>query len=170
MKKINLAILSFIFSPSLGFAFFCPGNFNQIQIGDTMAQVQAQCGSPAQQETSEKRSEGPQEWNYYITQTVGTSSMSQTQGTLKTQVTFDGSGKAINISVNGIGVGSTALCGSMIQLGDTQNKVKSACGAPSLVNKQSPEEQSTSKITSFIYNTNPPVTLMFENGVLTGKQ
>lgn len=170
--KFNYLIFSAALLPTFSFAFFCPTNFNQIQEGDSIEQVQALCGKPDKQETVEKKAEGPQEWSYFVPQTVGMSSMNPAQGTLKTQVTFDSSGKAINISVNGIGVGSTAICGSMIQLGDSSERIKSACGTPVLVNKQSPEEnkEQPTKITSFTYGTTPPVTLMFENGKLMEKQ
>src|SRR5438477_7727499 len=107
--KIYSAIrtLSILMIPSAGFAFFCPTNFNQIDYGMTPDQVTQTCGAPTSQKESVKQSDNiPQEWNYYVPQTVDMGGTSQfAQGTLKTTITFDDKGKAINISVNGIGVG-----------------------------------------------------------------
>ena len=97
--------------------------------------------------------------------------MDQAQGTLKTSFTFDANGKAVNISVNGIGVGATTICGNNLQLGDTRDTVKAACGTPTLINKQtaSPEKPSI-KVVEFTYKSTPPVTLIFENGKLKEKK
>ena len=178
-------IFAFIF-PISSYAFFCPTNFNQINVGDSIDQVTTQCGKPTTQETKEQAGEVAQEWSYYISQTVATATTDQAQGTLKTQITFDASGKAVNISVNGIGVGSTTVCGqTTIQLGDTREAIKAACGDPVFIRKQDtttppsgPQQptntlgqpQPSTKITTFTYSSNPPVTLTFENGKLTGKQ
>ena len=161
--------------PSLSFAFFCPTNFNQITAGQTRAQVTAACGKPDKQESKKVKAEGPQEWSYYVPQSVATSDMTTAQGTLKMQFTFDDSGKAINISVNGIGVGSTTICGNSVSLGDTRDAIKAACGKPSFVNQQNGNTavlgaaQPSTVMVTFTYNTNPPVTLTFENGKLTGE-
>lgn len=182
LKNYFISGLVFIL-PSLSFAFFCPTNFKQIDYGMTIEQVIKECGNPTSQvETSKANDNVPQEWSYYVPQTVTNTTYSQAQagqaqGTLKTQVTFDSEGNAINISVNGIGVGSTTICGSMIQLGDKRDAIKSACGDPSFINKQQSNtsslgtgEQKEIKVMTFHYQTNPPVTLIFENGVLKEKQ
>jgi hypothetical protein len=176
MKLNKLILLVLIFSPTLSYAFFCPTNFNQIDFGYTTDQVQQECGKPDKQETKDGDVPVPQEWSYFIPQTVALSANQNGQGTLKTTVTFDKSGKAINLSVNGLGVGASSICGKSIQLGDTLDAVKSACGEPSFINKQanptSPtgSEQPPKKITTFTYNTNPSVILTFENGKLTSKK
>lgn len=171
------AITSIIF-PSISVAFFCPTNFNQIDFGMTVDQVIQACGKPVDIKESVKQNDNvPQEWSYYIPQTVNMGGSSQNaQGTLKTNVTFDSKGKAINISVNGIGVGATMICGQNIQLGDDKDRIKSVCGDPSFVNKSSPspanpEAQQETKIVELIYsNGNPPTTLVFENGSLKDKK
>lgn len=115
MKLSKIIYLIILFTPSsLSYAFFCPTNFNQIDYGNTMDQVSQQCGKPDSQDTKDVTQEGPQEWSYFVPQTVSTTALSPMQGTLKTQITFDASGSAINISVNGIGVGSTTICGNLI--------------------------------------------------------
>jgi len=174
MKFKNISLISLIYIiPSLSFAFFCPTNFNQINFGDTVEQVKKQCGNPDKEETREVKKEGPQEWSYFVPQTVVTANMAKTQGTLKTQISFDKDGKAMNISVNGIGVGSTTICGPAISLGATRDQVKSACGDPSYINKQqlpSNNQPSDDKITEFTYNTTPPTKLIFENNKLTERK
>ena len=161
--------------PHLSFAFFCPTNFNQIDFGYTIDQVTQQCGPPAKQDSRKLDAAGPQEWSYYIPQAVSDVAMQSMQGTLKTQFTFDSSGTAINISVNGIGVGSTTICSNtLIQLGDKMDRIKSLCGDPSFINKQEPSNSGTpavqTEITEFIYTSNPPVKLTFENGKLKSKE
>jgi hypothetical protein len=164
--------------PSLSFAFFCPSNFNQIDFGMTVDQVIQSCGKPdSMKESSQQNDNVPQEWSYFIPQTVNMGGSSQNaQGTLKTTMVFDDKGKAINISVNGIGVGETSVCGSSsIQLGDDKDKVKAACGKPSFVNKQTAAANSTTpqeiKTVELSYTSaNPPVTLVFEGGQLQDKK
>lgn len=176
MYKKLFILLTFL-PPSLSFAFFCPGgNFNQINFGQTTEQVIQQCGKPDQQSTNTEQPEGPQQWSYYIPQTVTTTALKPMQGTLKTEITFDSKGKAVNISVNGIGVGASTVCGSQIQLGDTRDNIKKACGEPSFINKQNGNPTTLGavpppkKIVTFIYNTNPPLTLKFVDGLLESKQ
>lgn len=161
--------------PWLSHAMLCPGNFNVIDFGATMEQISQACGSPDSKETKEVKPEGPQEWNYFIPQTVASKSRTQMQGTLKTQITLDKTGKVINLSVNGIGVGSSTICGTAIQLGDDKQKIKAACGEPAYINKTNPADETgpssaATKVTTFIYNTTPPVKLIFENGVLTKRE
>lgn len=168
---MRIVAFTLSFFPCAAFAFFCPNNFSQIDMGNTIDQVTAACGKPTKEETKDQEPTVPQEWSYYVPQTVASDSMQQQSGTLKTTVTFDKDGKAINISVNGIGVGSSTICGGTIQLGNTLDQIKSACGKPSFVNKQQPEpgagaEQKKSKITTFTYGDK---TLTFTDGILTGR-
>lgn len=182
LRSTHFIALILTLMPAASFAFMCPTNFNQIDLGNSIDQVNQQCGKPDSQQESKKEVDNmPQEWNYYIPQSVGMNNFQQTQGTLKTSITFDSSGKAINISVNGIGVGASSLCGSNIQLGDTRDAVKAACGNPSFINKQNnptgntPSTTGTGsiqeiKVVTYIYNTNPPIKLIFENGVLKSRE
>lgn len=179
-KKLAIIAITSITLPSISFAFFCPTNFNQIDFGMTADQVIQACGKPTDQKESVKQNDNvPQEWSYYIPQTVNMGGSNQNaQGTLKTNVTFDDKGKSINISVNGIGVGATTICGKNIQLGDDKDTIKAACGDPSFVNKSAPSsanpsagQQQDIKVLELIYaNGNPPATLVFENGVLKDKK
>ena len=54
---MNRFILLF-FIPSLSFAFFCPSNFSQINIGDSLDQVQKACGNPDAKTEKEVQPEG----------------------------------------------------------------------------------------------------------------
>jgi len=135
------------------------------------------CGKPDMQKDSVKKNENiPQEWLYFISQSVYLGGSQQTaQGTLKTTVTFDDKGKAINISTNGLGVGQTSICsGGSIQLGDTRDTVKNACGNPVDVKKLNAPGSAAPqdiKVMEFTYTSvTPNVTLVFENGVLTDKK
>lgn len=170
--KIALIILSFSVS-TLCFAFFCPTNFTQIEYGATIAEVTAQCGKPNKIETKDIKKVGPQEWNYFIPQTVATDALNPMQGTVKTQITFDSTGKIVNISVNGIGVGATSICGQNIELGYNKETVKKICGRPSFINSQNAgnlNSQKKDKMTIFTYQSTPPIKLTFINGILTKKE
>jgi hypothetical protein len=171
------SIITLLTFHTSAFAFFCPTNFSQIDFGMTTEQVTEACGKPdSQKESTKENANVPQEWTYFVPQTVSTGGSQNMQGTLKSSISFDDQGKAINISVNGIGVGATSICSSAIQLGDTQDKVKAACGTPANINKQDSslsggQQQPPTKIVEFIYSSaSPAATLVFENGVLTDKK
>ena len=173
-KIIKSILLSLLFVPFSAYAILCPNNFNQISEGDSIEQVKALCGKPNQEETKEVKQKGPEEWSYFVPKSFASSSANSTsaQTTMKIAVVFDETGKAVNISVNGIGVGSTNLCGSSIESGDLQEAVKSACGKPTFINTQenSGGAPQITKRTEWTYNTTPPSKLIFENGKLKEKQ
>lgn len=161
-----IGLLSF---PLSSFAFLCPNNFNQIDFGNSVQQVEQQCGKADKQSTKEVAEEGPQEWNYYVPQTVLLNNNQPASGTLKTTVTFDQAGKAINISVNGIGVGNSTICGSGIQLGNTREMIKAACGDPNTITKDTSSDNAQKKqtITELTYGS---TILVFKNGLLAEKK
>lgn len=171
MNKILLG--AFIFSITTScYALTCPTNFSIINVGDSIESVKALCGKPDSEKKTEQEKPVPQEWTYFVTETVATNTSYSTTGTLKTTFTFDKEDKAINISVNGIGVGATTICGAPINLGATREQVKKACGEPSFINKQQSDasKEGMDTIIDYIYNSNPPATLTFTNGVLTGSK
>lgn len=178
--KWLLISIWFLLLPNFCYAFFCPTNFNLVQIGDSLDHVLQQCGKPDKRIDETKKPEGPQEWTFYTPQEVTTPSLYSTTGSLKTQMTFDNSGKIINISVNGIGVGATTICGGYnVQLGDDREQVKRACGEPSFINRDAnpkilPEGSNKDlKITTIIYNggpATPGMKLTFVNGVLSSQE
>ena len=162
-------------------ALLCPTNFNQINLGDSIAAVKAACGIPVSEKTADATTSAPQEWNYYVSVNPAfTQNMSQNQtASLKTTVAFD-DGKVTNISVNGVGVSNTSVCGGTIQVGDAENTVQAACGKPAFINRGNGSQDGTqykdknasaNKTTVLTYqNGNTPVTLTFEKGVLTARQ
>jgi hypothetical protein len=163
-----------IVSSTNSFALLCPGNFNEINVGDKLAQVKSACGAPTSETTSESEANTPQEWNYYVAvNSAFYQNVSQgTQATLKTTVAFN-NGKVTNMSVNGVGVSSTAVCGNNIQVGDTENAVKAACGKPAFINRGTGSQQGTQggnatpiQVTELTYNVGGVITvLVFENGI-----
>lgn len=163
------ALMPFIFSSTL-FAFTCPTNFSIINVGDSIESVTQKCGKPVSEKKEEKEKPQPQEWTYFQTETVATNTTYSSTGTLKVSVTFDKDDKAINISVNGIGVGASSICGNPIQLGDSREKVKSTCGKPSFVNKQTGDENKSEDkdtIIEYTYKGSSQNVLVFTNGKLT---
>lgn len=172
---ITIVVLLVII-PALSFGFFCPNNFQQIQIGDSVEKVVSICGKPDTQVVSKRINENvPQEWTFFVPQAVelGPFSAYRTAGTLRVTVSFDAQGRAINISVNGIGVGATAICGGAFELGDSREKVRATCGTPSFVNKAVPATGGASQDISVIemnYSSTPPVSLIFENGELVRRE
>lgn len=169
MKSIFYLLLM-LFSCTESFAFFCPTNFNQINIGDTLEEVIKQCGKPnKQKEVTTPNENVVQEWGYYNNAPVSPEPTNPPVATLKTNITFDKDGKAISISVNGIGVGATSICGPLIQIGNTRDQVEAACGKPVFLNKQNTPGDTTPKeikTTQVLYETDPPLTLIFEDGKL----
>lgn len=173
---LRALMLTSLLTPTLSYAFFCPNNFNQINFGDDIEMVRLKCGAPDKEEKKTEEPNVPQEWSYYIPQTVSMGGGNQQEsGTLKTSITFDKEGKALNISVNGLGVGSSTICGSNIALGNTREEIKQACGAPAFVNMQKSSsdagiDDQPKKVVIFTYLASQPTTLTFENGLLVKKE
>ena len=150
------------------YALLCPNNFNTILIGDSLDKVVSRCGEPTAKATQDIEPPVPQQWSYLIPQTVSGGINSTMQGTLPVMITFDDKGKAININVNGIGVGATTICGGNITLGNTIDAVKSACGKPTFINKQAPDSnQPKEQETIYTYG---KTQLIFKNNLLSGSQ
>src|SRR3990167_1385184 len=102
--KLSLAILLLFFS-SHTYAMFCPNNFNQINIGDTIESVKQQCGKPnTEKKSTEEDDSGPQEWNYYVTPSTPGYTQPITGGqsaTVKMAIALNNN-KIVNITVNGM--------------------------------------------------------------------
>jgi hypothetical protein len=164
MKKIFAFFITMFFSAT-SFAMFCPSGFNEMNIGDSIEQVVKSCGTPDNQKTTKTVPGQPQEWNYYV-------KADPTQpGTFKMSIAFNSDQKVINISVNGTSVVTTPICGgASVQYGSTTDEVKSACGKPAFVNESQqqtgPSAPTPTEMTELLYNTTPPVTLLFVNGKL----
>lgn len=176
--KWNLisAVLFSSLCSTVSYSMFCPGNFNVINIGDSIATVEKLCGPPTSKEVADAPDNQPQEWSYYLQdRTSNLMVPTKAQGTLKTTIAFDADGNVINISVNGIGVSTTNNCGQTISMGMNRDTVENACGKPSLITKQNqnqpappsdPKDMSNKKVT-YTYTTTPPVKLVFIRGTLS---
>lgn len=170
--KKALFVLACGLSSANTYAFFCPSNFNQIDIGYSQQQIDELCGKPTFVTETEKQPEDnlPQEWTYFVkeAQMLGT----QTPGSIKATIAFDQKGEAINISVNGLSVNTTNLCGKTILIGTKRDILKKACGTPAYINKaqNSSNTQPPTKQMEYRYDGTPPVVLIFENGVLVEKK
>lgn len=173
LKAPLLAALTLALA-SPAFALMCPSNFNEISIGDSLASVKSACGTPAGEKTFDSVANTPQEWNYYVAPSgLNTGVSAGGQATLKTTVAF-ADGKVTNMSVNGVGVSNTAICGGTIQIGDTEDAVKAACGKPQFINRGTGPQTGTAgasadaatKITELTYPSGGGMTtLVFENGI-----
>jgi hypothetical protein len=161
MKKPSLAICIALCSTP-AFSMFCPTGFNQMNLGDTIDQVTQQCGKPDTQIEKKEEPSQPQEWVYYVKPDPSQS------GTLKLSIAFDADKKIINMTMSDMSIMNTPICGPAVQVGDTADSVKKSCGDPAFVNKGMPQGKTSQPIliTEFVYNTNPPTTLIFENGQL----
>lgn len=185
---LGIALLSFT-TPI--FAIFCPSNFSQIEMGDTIQQVIQTCGNPASQNTYVKSVYRSQEWVYY----VKTSPFSTNTARLNVVLLND---QVVNITLTDNSkicqpvlptenpeaqpnvvcipsttqetksVGSTSACGPVISVGSSADQVQAACGQAAFVNHgQQADAQIT--YTELLYNGPPPTSLIFENGVLKNR-
>lgn len=165
MKKILPWLLLYT---STSYGMFCPTNLNQIDIGDTIEKVTQQCGKPSSEKKVKQSVSVPQEWTYYLEENPivpGTAVI----GTLKTTFAFE-EDQIVNVSVNGIGVGATAICGPNIQLGDSMEKVKSACGKPVIVNEsKAAADAKPVELIEWKYDGPPTYILTFEDGKLKSR-
>ncbi|HLB58007.1 MAG TPA: DUF2845 domain-containing protein [Gammaproteobacteria bacterium] len=158
-------IVIFALFSNQAYAMFCPTNFNTINIGDTIAAVEQQCGKPNSKKTHETKTGVAEEWNYYVQPdpTAPTSTLKMTIALLDNKI--------FNITVNGTSLVSTQICGPTINVGDSTPTLTSACGKPAFINggQKQPSEKTT-EVTEFTYNGTPSVVLTFEDGKLTEKK
>jgi hypothetical protein len=162
--KIGVGILSLALS-QMSYGMFCPNNFNEINIGDTVAQVEKQCGKPAADKTTDDSAKQPQEWIYFTkTQPSDPTSLRMTIGFEKGIVT--------NMTVNNVGVSSTQICGgNTATVGATEQAIKTACGAPAYVKKSNNPggKIEVTKVTKLTYQGTSDVVLTFEDGLLKSR-
>lgn len=174
--KIISAVLVSSLCSTVSYSMFCPGNFNIINIGDSIATVEKLCGAPASKDVKDAPDNEPQEWAYYLPDRSSNLMVpTKAQGTLKTTIAFDADGNIINISVNNVGVASTNNCGQQISMGMDRKTVENVCGKPSQITKQNQNQQPaapadpndmSNKMVTYTYTTTPPVKLVFIRGKL----
>src|SRR5688572_4299371 len=160
--KYSFSLLLYVFSSS-AFAIFCPTNFNEIQVGDTLTTVINRCGKPTSQKSYVSRENLPQEWNYYVRMSP------DDQATIKMTVAFVDN-KATNMNVNGVGLTNTQICNEKtVQIGDSQESVEKACGKPAYVMEgnrpQDLAADAGTPMMDLVYSgSGTPTTLVFEAG------
>lgn len=155
-----LFLMTLLLFPVSCLALFCPGSFNNISMGDSLETVVATCGNPASINEYNKPAKVPQEWNFY--QRLNPTDT----GTMKVTVAFEDN-QVINISVNGIGMGSTNICGNTaINVGDSMDRIEQICGKPAFINMAQGSYAMGAKVTEITYAGSPPVKLTFEDGKL----
>lgn len=183
--------ISLLFCP-ISFAMFCPSNFSSIDIGNTLEQVTQICGQPSSKKTNQKSNILSAEWVYYV------KTSDNSQATAKMTIVFQDN-KVVNITqtdnnalspecaaiaqtgINELNlacqstqvtrnVASSSSCNSLIKIGDTSEMIQSACGKPVTVQNQQQDTQNATEITELTYDGPPPVTLVFENGILKDRR
>jgi hypothetical protein len=173
MLKKSLILLVFLITTN-SFASTCPNGFNVINRGNTVDEILQLCGPPSKPPHTYKLAASvPQEWLYYIP----ANSTDPSQGSVKMSVVFLND-KVTNITVNSQSLINTGLCGASTNVNDTSKSiktsdsmqtVKTACGAPSFINKGQAQDNAPDgpQITELEYNGASSVILVFENNKLT---
>jgi hypothetical protein len=170
-----IIILLLFGTSSLSYAWVCPTNFNQIAAGDSIEQINVACGKPASEKKYQAGYRGPQQWQYFVTVNQplnGSGAPAGATPTVQMSIAFVNQ-KAINITVQAQSVASTSICGPTINVGDSDDSIKKNCGTPTFVQKQTANNgasEKTIEITEYKYNTTPPNTLVFENGILKSRK
>lgn len=154
----------FLFLSNISFAWLCPNNFNNIALGDTLADVRQKCGTPVTESKSVGEMNVAEEWSYYVKVAP------PNPATIKMSIVLVDK-KIANITVNATSLVSTGLCGNTIAIGTSMETLKATCGNPIFINKQSPTpQQKPTEINELTYNGPAPNTLVFVNGLLTARK
>ncbi len=183
-RLLACSILFFPLAAISASSMYCPQRQGYINIGMTDSQVLSACGQPNAKQTASN----PVVEKIPVTQLIyttlnqggpypGVNNMYQRwslpSGSTGTNLTIEVRNNQITgVSINGSGTNAATICGGIsLQIGDTVNKVYSACGTPSLVNQtyiNQPVPRNEHPET-WIYQVNPyqpPFTLTFTNGKL----
>lgn len=161
----------------------CPNGQGVLYKGDTIATVLKQCGEPNQKRTQEIPGDSLQEWVYYQPHQYDNGAMQisllfnnnfiarinlfdqNLSGICNTMVTQNDG--VIN-TLYGCGntntdVSMVNMCGGTFSIGDPLAVVAQNCGPPA---GQQVLQSGTLERTEFIYLTQPPQTIIFQNGNL----
>lgn len=188
--RIYVPLALLLLYSSHAFAIFCPTNFSNIDLGNTIQQVQEVCGTPTSVNQYQKTKMSNQIWNYYIR------APGLNQNMAKMSVLFRND-EVMNIhlhynseicpllltkkngqvvppfcikSINDEDVASTNLCGGFIQVGNNAQAVQYACGQPAVIQAVPGTETQPVDVTELHYDGPPKATLIFENGQLIDRQ
>lgn len=164
IKRLFLLACILICSQVVHASYFCPRGEALISSKATIDEVKTNCGTPDTEKTTKVKPQGPQELKYYVPQSTDITSMEIDVVILDDQV--------INIAVNGAGVSDTEICGQSIQTGYTKKQITDACGESKFVTDYPPSDPTKKEktVTELTYKTSPPVTFVFEDGILTERR
>ena len=176
------SILFFPLAAMSASSMYCPQRQGYINIGMTDSQVLNACGQPIAKQTSSNAvvERIPVTQLIYTTLNQGgpypgVNNMYQRwslpSGSTGTSLAFEIKNNLVSgVTINGSGTNAATICGGIsLAIGDTVNKVYSACGSPSLVNQtyiNQPVPRSQHPET-WIYQVNPyqpSFTLTFIDG------
>jgi len=133
-------------------SYYCLNTGKVATVGQTIAQVMAECGQPASTTTREEHIDTPvtyTQWIYGIP--------IDKVGLIPTlRITFDENSVVTKIEKNGM-VLNSLLCNisGMIQLADAPLTIRLACGAPYLINTMTTVKSSVKTINVWTYNYGP---------------
>jgi hypothetical protein len=189
MKSVSVICL-LLFSTT-SFAMFCPSNFKNIDIGDSLEQVLELCGPPTTQKTyKQNATSSAEEWTYYKRVNPLDQSTAKMVVVIQNdqvininiaddsavsnevcQSTITGSKFAQSVCNSTLNsqhnVGSTQICGAPIQIGDHAQTVETACGkAVAVTAYQQPDQPPPTEIVELDYDGPPKAALLFENKLL----
>lgn len=171
MKTIKsvLSILLLTLSAN-SHAITCPYSYQVIHIGQTFDEIIKMCGEPDNVQLKMEPPSGPQTWTYLKkSEMVSAVELEKEQGSMGLSIVFDAEKKAASITINGREATSTTVCGPEIKSGDTESDIQLACGKPTYITQGKAVALGSEKdvtVKTVIYNSSPPITLRFENGIL----
>lgn len=181
MMKLNFALISLLSFASPIFAansYFCAGTSNYAVIGNTMAQVLANCGQPktvTQNTTPSSQPTQVTQWVYNYQNNSQLRKLNTPNYQLAALIVNMVNNKVVSILVNGQNVSSTNFCGANIKLnvGDSNLKVRQICNAPSQIQQVTQDIAQPSITTvNWTYQSEfqAPVTMTFQDGILQSIQ
>lgn len=149
-------------------SYTCPSTYRTVQVGNSMDNVRSACGEP----TSSTVEAVPVNTPIETTQWIYTANVKIKDNFISTPIlviTLQ-NGQVTQIEKTSLAAPLSTSCANVINFGDSQATVLSACGQPNIVNSKQKANTNTKQITHWIYNFGPykpQVIFDFDNGVLT---
>lgn len=190
MRNINFLFFLMIFSLPVYAqeGYLCAKTYRYIDLGNTLAEVQAACGKPIRTSTEQRAktvTEPTEEWVYYGVEDPDDRESWHSQSVSvpadfdiylyrlpKLYVTFRRN-KVISVTLDSQEVGSSNICdrAALIKKGDDQSTVEGYCGSPRLSNAGSKTfYEGLVEVTTWVYQFDeyqPPLILEFQGGKLS---
>jgi len=173
--SINLLFITILF-PIHTFAirYVCPGRYQTIMTGDTMARVQQACGKPASTSSQTKTETVPVQLWQWIYTTNNVYSGSNPQLRPKLVITFK-KNQVAEIVVKNATTAASFPCYKLgwIKVGSTMDQVRFKCGFPKHANAIQEGVEQQVGVTQWTYNFGayrPTIIVTFENDKVTNIQ